>query len=405
MGVWVNKSNDKEKHSDNKKVSFINLRPNWTVTFRDLIKYTDKILFFLTLFISIFGVIIIGSAVNSYPKSEKFIITQSSAIALGIFLSYFVITFGYLNLINLAPILMVFAIFLLFLVLVPGIGIGFEEKGSRSWFQLGSFTFQPSEIAKIVFIISFSKLLYKIDGNINKSKSILKIIFHLLIYIGLVMLEPDAGSALIFVFVGCVLVFFAGIDFRYIIGSVAIFMSSLPFMWLFILKDYQKNRILNFLNPDNDPLGSGYQVFQSKIAIGSGRILGSGFMKGPSNQLGFLPEKHTDFIYSVVGEELGFVGSSIVILVISLIIFRILWIAKKTKDPIGTYVAIGVAGMFTFQMFENIGMCLGLMPVTGITLSFLSYGGSSLLANILAIGLVLSVNFERLYFEHLEKLK
>ena len=195
------------------------------------------------------------------------------------------------------------------------------------------------------------------------------------------------------IFIG--MIFVCGIHYKYILAALASLMAFAPVAWLFILDDYQKKRFLVFFNPESDKLGAGYHVFQSKIAVGSGQVFGKGLFKGIQTQRGFLPEKHTDFIFSVIGEELGIIGSTLVIVLLLAIIWRCIAVAQNAKDDFGAYVCVGVASMLIFHTFENIGMCIGLTPVTGIPLPFISYGGSSLLTNLLAIGLVINVRMRR----------
>ncbi|MDR1392080.1 MAG: rod shape-determining protein RodA [Clostridiales bacterium] len=359
--------------------------------FKTVIKSMDVILLVLTILTCIFGFIILTSAVNSYQHNVKYIAIQVLAFLIGFFSIYIINALGYEHITDKRIFVMGACFFLLFIVLIPGIGTGFEEKGGRSWMRIGQFGFQPSEVVKIGFVVTVAKQLSMLENEINKFKNIIKVLFCGGLFIFLVILEPDAGTAMVYIFMLIVMIFFSGINYKYVYSALGMFLLFVPIAWFFILKDYQKFRIINFLNPENDPWASGYQVVQSKIAIGSGRIFGKGFLKGSSVQFGFLPEKHTDFIYSVIGEELGIIGSIGAIILISSIILRCIYIAKNSSDSLGMYISLGVASMLLFQTFENIGMCIGLMPVTGITLPFISYGGSSLLTNLSAIGLVLSV--------------
>ncbi len=211
----------------------------------------------------------------------------------------------------------------------------------------------------------------------------------------LVLTEPDLGGAMVFLSIFAGMVFAAGISYRLILWGIAAGIAAIPPAWMFLLEEHQKTRLLVFLNPGIDPLGGGYHVIQSMIAVGSGRLLGKGLYQGTQNKLDFLPAQHTDFIFSVLGEELGFVGAVVLIFFLFLMLYRILDAARQAKDRFGYLVVIGVLSMFTFQIFENIGMTIGIMPITGLTLPFVSYGGSSLLANMLAIGLVINVGMRR----------
>jgi len=221
------------------------------------------------------------------------------------------------------------------------------------------------------------------------------LVLHAAIPIGLIILQPDAGTAMVFTFIFVVMVFVAGIDWRYIAGAFGAFAAFSAVAWFFLLSDYQQKRFLAFFNPESAPGTYGYHVMQSKIAIGSGQIFGKGLFKGIQTQLGLLPEKHTDFIFAVIGEEAGLVMCIIVVALLMSIILRCIYIGKNARNDIGTFICIGVSAMWLFHTFENVGMTIGLMPVTGIPLPFVSYGGSSLLTNFMALGLVLNVYMRR----------
>jgi len=283
-------------------------------------------------------------------------------------------------------------VLLLIMVLIPGIGSGLEEKGGNRWITFGSFGFQPSEIVKIGFILTMAKHISLIEQDVNKPKTLAFLVLHMVIVVGLVLLQPDLGTALVFISIFITMLFFAGLNYKYILCAIGGVIAAMPVFWFFILRDYQKTRIYTFLNPESDMMNTGYQVVQSKIAVGSGQLFGKGFMKG-SAQFGFLPERHTDFIFSVISEEFGFIGSVIVVALLFAIIGRCIYIARNAKNSLGTYITLGVVAMLLFQVFENVGMCIGLMPVTGITLPFISYGGSSLVTNMVALGLVFNVRY------------
>ncbi len=348
----------------------------------------DNTLFLLTILAGIFGIVAIYSATRSLNSNSQ-VLVQTVSFLMGTFLMFFLSrinyqTFGY----TAVPIYIV-CIFLLISVLIFGTT---GTWGARSWIRFGPIGIQPSEICKIGFAITFSKHLTKVKEDINKPLTLVLLLAHLAVLIGLIMLEPDAGSAMVFCFMAIVMLFVAGLSYKYIIPAFLLVLASSPLIYFFLLSDYQKHRIQVFFNPEMDKLGSGYNVIQSKIAVGSGRLLGKGYLKGTQNQLGFLPTKHTDFIFSVISEELGFVGSVLIILLLFLIIARCIKIAQESDDLFGKYICVGIAAMLIFHTFENAGMCIGLMPVTGIPLPFISYGGTSLVTNMIAIGIVLSVS-------------
>ena len=281
------------------------------------------------------------------------------------------------------------------ILLIAILVIGKEIKSSKSWIIIGPMRFQPSEIVKIGFILTFAKQLERKGDIINSIKGLIQLMLYLLPILGLILLQPDFGTGLVFIFFSFFMLYAAGLNYKFILGVGTIGIISVPALWLYYLKPYQKHRILVFFNPELDPLGSGYHVIQSKIAVGSGQFLGKGLFKGTQNNLGFIPERHTDFIFSIIGEELGLLGSMIIILLFLWLIMRCMYIAKISKDNYGKYITVGVMSMFLFHVLENIGMTIGIMPVTGIPLPFISYGGSSLLTNMIAIGLVLNVGMRR----------
>jgi len=267
---------------------------------------------------------------------------------------------------------------------------GATRKGAQSWIDLGFFDLQPSEFAKIAVIITLAKVIDANKNEISTFKGILKVGIHVGLPTLLIFLQPDLGTALVFVVITALMLFVAGLDWKIIGLSIGGFIAALPVMWM-VMAPYQRERILVFLNPERDPLGRGYNVIQSKIAIGSGQLLGRGLGESRFNQLKFLPERHTDFVFSVIGEVFGLVGALVVISLLLIVLLRCIRAAVKAKDLYGSLIVIGVVGILTFQTYENIGMTMGIMPVTGIPLPFLTYGGSSLMSMMLAIGLVLNV--------------
>ncbi len=355
----------------------------------DFKKNFDFLLFFLTLAAAIFGIVMISSA---SPDPPKYVFVQSMSLVLGIAAIVLLMVIDYEYLAKLSLYLYGISTVLLILVLIPGIGT--YENGARSWFRFGSLIgIQPAEVVKLAFIITFARHLSECDDLIDRPKNIIFMLIHAGILIGLILLQPDFGTAMVFIFIMITMLFVANIGIKYILSGFGALAVFVPVMWFFVLKDYQKERIINVFNPENDPTGTGYQVTQSKIAIGSGQIFGNGLYEGNSQYNNFLPERHTDFIYSVVCEELGFIGGVIVILLLVGIIVRCISVGLTARNHIGMYISFGVAAMLTFHVVENVGMCIGILPVTGIPLPFFSYGGSSLLSNMIAIGLVLNVKY------------
>lgn len=272
-------------------------------------------------------------------------------------------------------------------------------NGASSWFNLKFFAFQPAELAKIFVILALAFGICKIQERgkqeINKPLKLLGVIAIVVIPVLLIIKQPDYGTAIAFMVAMVMMLFAAGIDKKYIIGAALLVVIALPIAYFFVLPDHAKSRITIFLNPDSDPRGKGYNVIQSKLAIGAGQLLGMGVLKGNQTQLGFLYPKTTDFIYSVIGEEMGFVIGAGVIILYVVLITKAIYIAKTAKDDLGSYIAMGIAGIFLFHMVENIGMTMGLLPITGVPLPFVSYGGSSLLTNFILIAILMNISGRR----------
>jgi len=286
-------------------------------------------------------------------------------------------------------------------LLVAVLAVGRSGMGAQRWISLGPLSFQPSEMAKLGIIIALAK--YFSEDRISDGHTLgelAKPLALVLVPVILVVKQPDLGTALMLLFIFCGVVVAAGIRVRSFIYIIVTGIITLPLAWGFLwnhLKDYQKKRILVFLSPDSDPAGAGYHVIQSKIAIGSGSLVGKGFLNGTQSQLSFLPERHTDFIFSVISEEWGFVGSLIVLL---LFLFIILWgieTAHKAKDRFGSLLAVGAVSMLSFHVIINTGMTLGIMPVVGVPLPLISYGGTSALTTLIALGILMNVNMRRFH--------
>ncbi|MGI6114480.1 MAG: rod shape-determining protein RodA [Mahellales bacterium] len=272
---------------------------------------------------------------------------------------------------------------------------GDSRGGAQRWIEIGGFTLQPSEFAKLGIIITLAWLLSKREDKLNSFISLIPALLHVGIPMALVLIQPDLGTSLVFVVILMSMLFMAGVKFKVLISLIGAGVAAIPPMWFFVLGDYQRNRILTLFNPYSDPLGTGYNVIQSIIAVGSGQLTGRGLYGGSQSQLNFVPEQHTDFIFTVVGEELGFIGSIVLLFLYLVLILRLLGIARKAKDLFGSLVVTGIVSVLMFQIFENIGMTMGIMPVTGIPLPFMSYGGSSLLMNMISVGIALNIGMRR----------
>ncbi len=348
---------------------------------------TDRSLFFAMVAACVVGLIAVYSATRSFETYSNVII-QGGAFVIGLVAIYFLQKINYEQYGYLSKYIYLFSTFLLVLVLIIGKS---GDWGAQSWIRIGPIGIQPSEVAKIGFILTFSYHLTQVEENLKKPSVIIGLLVHIGILVGLIMLQPDLGSVMVFVFIFIVLMFAAGIPYKLIGITAGAGVVALPIIYKFFLSPYQKHRIQVFFNPDLDKLGSGYNVIQSKIAVGSGQLYGKGYLEGTQNQMGILPTKHTDFIFSTIAEEWGFIGALAVVILLFYIIVRCIDASKKANSLYGRYICLGVAAMLIFHTFENIGMCIGLMPVTGIPLPFISYGGTSLITNMVAIGIVMSV--------------
>ena len=273
---------------------------------------------------------------------------------------------------------------------------GYNSMGATRWFRFGGINIQPSELMKVCMVFALAKYFYKMEAdNIGKNKYLIIPIFIIIVPTLLVFNQPDLGTAAILVMTGVVMLFIAGVKMiNFIIVGIA-GLIAIPFLWFFVLYDYQKNRILNFLNPNNDPSGSGYNIIQSKIAIGSGGLKGKGFLNGTQGQLDFLPERQTDFIFTMLAEELGFIGGVITIIIYSLIIYIGISMTLKIKHQFGRLLVMGIITIFFFHMFINIGMVMGLVPVVGAPLPLISYGGTITATMLIGFGLLLNADLYR----------
>lgn len=342
----------------------------------------------------IIGLVALFSA--SYDSGLDEFKKQAIWMGISIGMMIIVLLIDYKILIRLSPILYGIGIILLIAVL-------FTEpvNGATSWFEIGDglFSFQPAEVSKIFVILFVSYVISIIQRNgrgaINRIPKLALILLTIAVPLGLIILEPDYGTAAAYIIAFTLMIFVAGIDKRYIITAIVIIAIAAPITYNFILPEHAKTRIDTFLNPEADPRGAGYNVLQSKLAIGAGQITGMGILEGNQTQLGYLHPKTTDFIFSVIGEEMGFIVAAGVILLNVIIITKSIQVAKGIKDEAGAYLATGIAGIFLFHTLENIGMTMGLLPITGVPLLFVSYGGSSMLTSFICVGILLNISSQR----------
>lgn len=359
----------------------------------NFIRQFDYMLFIAVLLLSAIGILALGSATLS-SQSNSVLIKQVISVAIGIIAALVISTFDYKDFKTLGIVIYIVSIILLVVVIFKGSGR--DEWGANSWLNLPLIgSYQPSEIAKIAVIVVISIFFERIkEGQLDR-KNILKLFVYTAIPVALVLKQPDMGTAMVFMFVFTIMVFICGIPYRYIFIALGTFVASLPVLWLFVLQEHQKWRFKVFLDPDLDKAGKGFQVIRSKLAIGSGQIYGQGLFQGIQTQNNGVPVNQTDFIFTVIGEELGFIGSVAVLVIIFFILMRCLYIAKNSRDAYGSFVVVGLTGMMGFHFIENIGMCIGVLPVTGIPLPFMSQGGSAMVTNYIAIGIILSISMRR----------
>jgi rod shape determining protein RodA len=361
----------------------------------------DRPLAVIALMLAVMGIVIIASAVHTTMTGYgvKYIVIQSVAVLLGVTGMAVLSALDYERYLKKLCIpLFLVTCALLAATLVIGTG----EGSNKSWirFSFLPIGIQPSEFAKIFFICTFSYHLATVREKLHKIWHLFALCIHFGIVCGLVLLQGDLGSALVFVFIFLCMMFAAGVKLRYFLISAALVLGASPFLWE-RLSYYQKQRILVGFTPEADPQGFGYQVLRAKEAIAGGGLWGMGYLQGTLSQnpaASALPKRHTDMIFAVLAEELGFVGVCIYLLLYVLLVVRILWVASKARGYMGSYICIGAAAVFIFQGLENLGMCMGLLPVIGLTLPFLSYGGSSALSLFLLIGVVESVAAHRVKY-------
>ena len=363
----------------------------------------ERTIWIATIAIMIMGLVALYSASFENVRVAQSIFYDQLICALtGLAVMLFLKNFDHRKFYDLAYILYVFNIVLLVLVLV----VGRHILGAKRWIEIGNLNFQPSEPIKLVMIFVLARYFsrQKISFSTRRRGSIEILTRELLfpffltaIPMLLVFKQPDLGTAILLFSIFIVMLFVSGIRYRHVIFFLGICAAMLPVAWHF-LKSYQKARLMVFLNPNIDPLGAGYTIIQSKIAVGSGMLFGKGWILGTQNQLNFLPERHTDFIFSVIGEEWGLFGTLLLIFCFFVLVDCGLTIAKHTKDRFGFSIAAGVASILALQVIINVGMVLGLFPVVGLTLPLVSYGRSSFITFVAMIGLLLNLNKKRTVF-------
>ncbi|MEW5909482.1 MAG: rod shape-determining protein RodA [Thermodesulfobacteriota bacterium] len=364
---------------------------------RRLINYFNWKLLGITLLVGGFGLMVLYSSLKAgEPSPNQILFTkQIMWFSGGLVLMVAAFLFNYKHLDRWAYV--VYA--LLILLLIGVLLFGKHVAGARRWLAVGPVSIQPSELAKIGVIIVLSHYYSKVaDTRGLTFRELLLPMGLTLIPVALIIKQPDLGTAVLILLIASTVTLFMKVERRTLIGMISSGAALIPLTWFF-LKGYQKQRILTFLDPDRDPLGAGYHIIQSKIAIGSGMAFGKGFQKGTQNILAFIPEQHTDFIFSVMAEEWGFVGAGAMIVLLMMIIIRSLQVAHGCREPFGTILGVGIAAMIFWQVVINVGMVMGLMPVVGVPLPLVSYGGSSVMTIMISMGILLNISMRRFMFE------
>jgi len=434
--------------------------------FLKLVKHFDWTLFLVSILLTLIGILFIYSATLTTGKASHYCWKQFFAFGLGLILMFSLVFSPYTFFRE-----HIYFLFLFSCLFLGGLFfVGTVVHGTRGWYNLGFFNFQPTELAKIFYILVLAGYLEREEKNLNEIRYIFLPFFFTFVYIGLILAQPDFSSSLVFLLILLVMLYLAGVKISLLAGllfyfSLTIFLvffncylsllkeKTIFFLFLeqiialdlvgiffllgifvflliiywfgkqlkfslkrkhffifygllsgsffsakifsLVIKSYQRRRLLAFLDPALDPLGAGYNIFQSKVAIGSGKIFGKGLFSGTQARLGFLPERHTDFIFSLIGEEWGFLGSFFVLILFFILIYCALRIAHEARDRFGSFFAGGIATLFTFNCLVNIGMVMGVMPAVGLPLPFLSYGGSHLVSAYIAVGFLLSIHLRR----------
>ncbi len=360
-------------------------------------------IWFYTILIVAFGLVALYSAsFNNVRVSQKIFYDQLICAGIGFGLMFFFSRVDYRRFYDIAYVFYAINVILLVLVLF----LGHHALGATRWLNIGGIRFQPSELAKFSLILLLGRYFSNRRPNLSFNfftqtqvfvKDFLVPFSLTAVLMLLIFKQPDLGTSLLLFGIFWVMLFVSGLEYRYLFGFLFVGLGSLPFAWHF-LKSYQKDRLLVFLNPNIDPLGAGYTIIQSKIAIGSGQIFGKGWLSGTQNQRNFLPERHTDLIFSVIGEEWGFVGAFFMLGLYFLLIMASLKISEQIKDRFGMFVVVGIVSILTLQVVVNMGMVMGLFPVVGLTLPFVSYGRSSFLISSIMIGFLLNLSKKRTVF-------
>jgi rod shape determining protein RodA len=361
---------------------------------RRLVQNFDWVLLGLVLIIVATGIVNLYSAGYNRGEGTPLYIKQLYWLAVGLGVMGVTLTYDYRHLEKLS-----YPIYIISILLLLGVMFGGKMvSGSRRWLPLGPFAFQPAELAKIAIILALATYFNRrarLEAMHLKELIVPGVL--VLIPVALIIKQPDLGSGILVALVAASMILVVGVRWRTLMGCGLTLVLLSPVIWHF-LKDYQRQRVLTFLNPEKDPLGAGYHILQSMIAVGSGQFWGKGFLQGTQSQLYFLPEQHTDFVFSVFAEEWGFAGSTVLLLLFTALALWGLLVARDCKERFGHLLAVGVTALIFWQIFINLCMVTGFMPVVGIPLPLFSYGGSSLITTLLGVGILLNIRMRRYLF-------
>ena len=360
----------------------------------DFVRETDKILLLLTFFASCYGCLAVFSATN-YMASRRAVIVHAICLVAGIVIACFVSSIDYERYLKLWVLIGIAG--LIPVILTFFIGFAPEGTDDKAWLNLGFTTFQPSELLKICFVVTFSKHLGKVKKNINKLKYLIPVCLHGAIPVLLIFIQGDAGTALVFLVMVVFMMMAAGVSWKYFTAAFSAALVASPIAYFFILNDQHRERIISMFDIDADIQGIGWQQYRGRLALANGGFFGQGYMKGTLTQMGKagVPEGHNDCIFVTIGEELGFLGCLVVLILLTAICIRCLRVAALSVKQEGKFIAIGIFAMLFAQTVINIGMCTSITPVIGITLPFFSAGGTSLLCLFIGVGLVVNVYTHR----------
>ncbi len=362
---------------------------------RRLVQNFDWLLLGLVFAITAVGIVNLYSAgYNRQPGATPLYVKQIYFLGVGLSLMLITLLYDYRHLEKLG-----YPFYLLSLLMLVAVMLGGKMvSGSRRWLPLGPLAFQPAELVKVALILVLAAYFSRRPRTESmRLKDLLAPLVLVLVPVVLIVKQPDLGSGILLALVAGAMILFVGVRWRTLVGGTLFLVLSSPLIWSF-LKDYQRQRILTFLNPEQDPLGAGYHILQSMIAVGSGQFWGKGFLQGTQSQLHFLPEQHTDFVFSVFAEEWGFVGSLVLVLLYTGLTLWGLQIARDCKERFGHLLALGVTALMFWQVFINLCMVTGMLPVVGIPLPLFSYGGSSLITTLIGVGFLLNIRMRRFLF-------